>query len=142
MHVIVITGAPGIGKSAVLPHVVALLPEKSAFVDGDCVGRTRPTTRTRERLDLIQDNIRVCADNFARWGARHLVTAFVFPSGERVRRIVGITDDNDLLATTYSAKDHLDDPAATRPADGTEVQVQSRCRIGRTLTNQDAPAIQ
>ena len=90
MHVIVITGAPGIGKTAVLPRVVELLPEKAAFLDGDCIGRTCPTQRTLERLNLIQDNIRACADNFARWGADNLVTGFVFPSAERVQRITDI----------------------------------------------------
>ena len=54
MDIIVITGAPGIGKSALLPLVSEALPDKNAWLDGDSVGRTKPNARTRKRLDLIQ----------------------------------------------------------------------------------------
>ena len=70
MLVILITGAPGVGKTTLLPLLAEHLPQRNAFLDGDAVGRTVPLTRTIERLNLIQDNIRVCARNFAAWGAR------------------------------------------------------------------------
>ena len=87
MVVIIVTGAPAVGKTALLPVVADALGEKGAFLDGDAVGRTRPLARTIERLNLIQDNICSCADNFAGWGARYLVTCFVLPSHARVDRI-------------------------------------------------------
>ena len=127
MDVIVITGAPGVGKTALLPALADRLPEKSAFVDGDSVGRTRPLCRTLERLNLIQDNIVACAHNFATWGARYVVAAFVFPSQERVERIAGtlrdaghrvwvvaLVADDDVLLERFGGKDwyagELDDP--------------------------------
>ena len=89
MTVILITGAPAVGKTTLLPVLADVLPEKNAFLDGDAVGRTRPLTRTIERLSLIQDNICACADNFASWGAQYFVACFVFPSQERMDRICG-----------------------------------------------------
>ena len=131
MQIIVITGAPGVGKSAVLPIVAERLPEKTAWLDGDCVGRTRPTDRTRERLDLIQDNIRACAETFAACGADSVVTAFVFPSSERVQRIsdilrapghtvsvVGLVADDAILLSRHKQKDghHSHDPECLQEA--------------------------
>ena len=89
MTVILITGAPAVGKTTLLPVLADVLPEKNAFLDGDAVGRTRPLTRTIERLSLIQDNICACADNFASWGAQYFVACFVLPSQERMDRICG-----------------------------------------------------
>ncbi len=88
MKTLLITGSPGIGKSTLLPLIADRLPEKNAFVDGDDVGRTRPLTRTIEKLNIMQDNICSCANNYAKWGAEYFLTAFVWPSQERIDRIV------------------------------------------------------
>ena len=111
MIVILITGTPGVGKTTLLPALADRLGEKCAYLDGDVVGRTRPLTRTVERMNLIQDNIVACAANFAEWGARYFATAFVFGSEERIERIRGklraaghavvavglVADDNALV---------------------------------------------
>ena len=125
MIVIVVTGAPAVGKTTLLPVLADMLGEKGAFLDGDAVGRTRPLTRTIERLNLIQDNICSCADNFAAWGARYLVTCFVFPSHERLGRITArlraaghttivvalVASDEEMIARIrQKADDHGQDP--------------------------------
>ena len=90
MDVIVITGVPGVGKTALLFPLSDALAGKIARLDGDDVGRTKPIQRTRERLDLIQDNICACANNFASWGARYFLICFVLPTQERLDRMVGL----------------------------------------------------
>jgi len=117
MDVIVITGAPGVGKTALLPLLSEALPGQNAWLDGDVVGRTKPIDRTRERLDLIQDNICACARNFAAWGARYFITCYVLPSQERVERLanllrsdkhrvwfVAITAHDDVLVDRHKQK--------------------------------------
>ena len=107
MKVILLTGAPGVGKSTLLPLLGEALPAPAAFLDGDAVGCTRPTERTLERLNLIQDNIVACARNFARWGATHLIAGYVLPSQERLERLRGLlrTDGFPVLAVALVADD-------------------------------------
>jgi len=40
MNIIVITGAPGVGKTTVLPAICERLPQKNGFIDGDSVAET------------------------------------------------------------------------------------------------------
>lgn len=111
MNVVVITGAPGVGKSTLLPVLSQRCPGKHAWVDGDDVVRTRPTDRDIDRLDLVQSNIASLADNFAAWGAEVFFAAWVFPSQERIERmtcllrsaghrvmVVGLIADGRVLA--------------------------------------------
>ena len=73
MNIIVITGAPGAGKSALLDSLAETLPGKRAYLDGDDVAIVRPFSRDVARRTLIQDNICACAKNFADWGADEAV---------------------------------------------------------------------
>jgi len=133
MIAIVITGAPGIGKTTLLPLVADALGDKGAFLDGDDVGHTRPLDRTKERLDVIQDNIGSCADNFSAWGARHFIAAYVFPSQERIDRIVtrlrdsghrsvavGLIAEEEVLIERHRSRpeDYGTDPECLRDAAG------------------------
>lgn len=129
MTAIVITGAPGIGKTTLLPLLADSLDGKGAFLDEDDVGCTRPSSLAMDRLDLIQDNICSCADNFAAWGARWFAAAYVFPSQERMDRIVtklkeaghhvlaiGLTADDGVLVERHRNRpeDYGTDPEYLR----------------------------
>jgi len=87
--------------------VADLLPEKAGYLDADVVGRTRPLRRTMERTDLIQDNIRSCADNFARWGAHHFAVGLVCLSQDHLERLVGILREtgHDVCVVGLVAED-------------------------------------
>jgi hypothetical protein len=117
MDAIVITAAPGMGKSTLFASLAEKLPENSAFLDGDEVGHLVPFRLTREWLDLVQDNIAACAANFAKCDVRLLVTAFCLPAQERVDRItklledigyevhtVGLVSDNETLLERNRAR--------------------------------------
>ena len=90
LEAIIITAAPGIGKTTVFPILAETLPEKSALLDGDSVGCLLPFSLSLEWLDLVQDNIAACAENFAGCGIRYFVTCFCFPSQERLDRLTGL----------------------------------------------------
>lgn len=111
LDAIIITAAPGIGKTTIFSNLAEKLPGKSALLDGDDVGHLIPFSLSQEWLNLVQDNIAACAENFARCGIRYFVTCFCLPSQERLDRLVGllsnlryqvhiialIADDNSLL---------------------------------------------
>ena len=90
LDAIIITAAPGLGKTTILSILAEKLPGKSALLDGDNVGRLIPFSLSREWLNLVQDNIAACAENFARCGIRYFVTCFCLPSQERLNRLTGL----------------------------------------------------
>jgi len=117
MNIIVITGAPGVGKTTVLPAICERLPQKNGFIDGDSVGRTKPLDIELERLNLIQDNIYACAQNFQKWGAEWFVAGFVLPTQEKIQRltdalkkldcrvhIIGLVADKETLSKRNKEK--------------------------------------
>jgi hypothetical protein len=90
LDAIIITAAPGIGKTTIFPILAEKLPRKSALLDGDNVGCLIPFSLSQEWLNLVQDNIAACAENFARCGIRYFVTCFCLPSQERLNRLTGL----------------------------------------------------
>lgn len=85
--VFIINSAPGIGKSTLLSKLHALLPDNFAILDGDDIGRVTPYTNSIEWLNLIQDNMVVCCNNFRTYGKSNMILSFVFPSEERINRL-------------------------------------------------------
>lgn len=90
MDVIILTGAPSVGKTRVLPEVSKVLEQKNAWLDGDDVGRTNPVVWDMARLNLIQDNMCACAKEFAQWGAKYFIAGFVISRQNFIDQIVGI----------------------------------------------------
>jgi predicted ABC-type ATPase len=84
----IITAAPGVGKTTLLPLLEPHLPHSTAVLDGDSVGRINPWALTVFWLNLVQDNIIACASVFLKNGLSNFVTAFCLPSTERIERIV------------------------------------------------------
>ena len=89
MKITILNGATATGKSTALRGLVALLPGRTAVLDGDDVGRCnlREPTMSTAFLDVFQDNILACAKNFLSLNLDHLVIGFVFPEQERVDRL-------------------------------------------------------
>lgn len=87
MKAIILNTSSGVGKTTLLKQLERNLPEGFAVIDGDDVGRNVPLKLSLEWLDLIQDNIVACANNYKKYGARVLVITFVFPSEERLERL-------------------------------------------------------
>jgi len=90
LDAIIITAAPGIGKTTIFPYLAEKLSEKSALLDGDNVSRLIPFSLSIEWLNLVQDNIAACAENFARCGIRYFITCFCLPTQERLNRLTNL----------------------------------------------------
>jgi len=83
----IINSAPGIGKTTLLRNLHSKLPGGFALIDGDDVGRITPYENNINWLNVMQDNIADCCDNFKRYGFSRCVIGFVFPAEERLERI-------------------------------------------------------
>lgn len=90
MKVIILNSAPGVGKTTLLKYLESNLPSSFAVIDGDDVGRIVPIKLSIEWLNLIQDNIVSCAKNYRKFGVKALVVTFVFPSQERLDRLISL----------------------------------------------------
>jgi predicted ABC-type ATPase len=83
----ILTAAPGVGKTTILPSLLPLLPKSSAVIDGDAVARIHPWELTMFWLNLVQDNILACARVFMNNGISNIVATFCLPSMERIERL-------------------------------------------------------
>jgi hypothetical protein len=79
MHVYIINGAPGIGKTTLLRTILGHLPADSAVLDGDDVARLQPCDASPRWVNLVQANLVACAANMQQAGVAHLLMGFVFP---------------------------------------------------------------
>lgn len=108
MKVIIINSAPGVGKSTLLRAIEACNLNNIAVIDGDDLGRIIPLNGSNEWLDLIQDNIAVCAKNYLIYGVKILFISFVFPSSDRITRLITLLNRaniNDISHLTLISND-------------------------------------
>lgn len=87
MNYIIINGAPGVGKSSLLNLLQDNLESRYALIDGDDLARTVPLVNNTEWLNLMQDNIAACSENFKEYGTKNIIISFVFPTRERLNRL-------------------------------------------------------
>ena len=95
MKVIILNSAPGAGKTTLLKLLEVKLPKGFAIIDGDDLGRIVPLKLSIEWLNLMQDNIVSCAKNYKDFGIEFLIVAFVFPSQERLDRLIRLLKSED-----------------------------------------------
>jgi hypothetical protein len=94
--VFIINSAPGIGKSSLLSKLHTLLPDNFAILDGDDLGRVTPYKNSIEWLNLIQDNMATCCNNFRIYGKGNIILSFVFPNEGRLNRLKDILNKLDF----------------------------------------------
>lgn len=81
-RIIVITGAPGVGKSSVARELLSQLPDKSVWIDTDDLIRVKPWHVDLSLCELAALNLLACVDNFKHWKARIiLVSGAIVPGG-------------------------------------------------------------
>jgi LDH2 family malate/lactate/ureidoglycolate dehydrogenase len=82
LRIVVLTGAPGVGKTEVGRRLVELYPPPAAVVDIDSLAGIHPWKVDAAFHQLVGANLRACLENYRCWGARTLVlTGVVVPGG-------------------------------------------------------------
>lgn len=108
MKIIIITGAPAIGKTALLPKLAQQACEKTALLDGDDLARIAPFEFNLDWLNLVQDNAYACAKNCLDFGVKNLFFLYCLPTQERLDRIKGLfqklTNDIEIIALIANDK--------------------------------------
>jgi len=92
-YAFIINSAPGVGKSTILKNIHSRLPDGFAMIDGDDVGRVVPYQKSLSWLNVIQDNIADCCNNFSQYDYENCIVSFVFPTHERLNRLSGMLSD-------------------------------------------------
>jgi LDH2 family malate/lactate/ureidoglycolate dehydrogenase len=88
-RIILITGAPGAGKTEVAARVIRLCPHRSVWVDTDKLVSIHPFTIDGPFYKLLYANLTACLINYAAWDASVIViSGVIVPSGiySRLRR--------------------------------------------------------
>jgi LDH2 family malate/lactate/ureidoglycolate dehydrogenase len=81
-RVIVINGAPGVGKTETARRLIARCPERAALIDTDALVGIHPWHIDDAFYALVGANLRTCLANYRAWGARVVVISGVFiPEG-------------------------------------------------------------
>jgi len=81
MKVIVLSGAPGAGKTECAARLIRLCPERSAWIDTDWLAGIHPWRVDEEFHALVGANLRACIENYRRWSARVLIVSGVVVHG-------------------------------------------------------------
>jgi len=77
MRVVLITGAPSIGKTSLGAWLLDELDEACAFLDGDSLAEYSPRNLI-DRSAIVHDNLMVCAANYAASGIETLIATHLF----------------------------------------------------------------
>ncbi len=86
-HIVLILGPPGVGKSTLVDGLARACPHQNARVDSDHLGLTRPGGTNRSRLDLVENNLFHCINNYRDWGAQYIFCTWIT---ERQHRLDGM----------------------------------------------------
>jgi LDH2 family malate/lactate/ureidoglycolate dehydrogenase len=82
MRIVVLTGAPGAGKTTAARALIELCPLRAGLVETDAMAAIHPWRVDDDFHRLVGDNLRACLRNYRDWGAGHVVLAgVVVPDG-------------------------------------------------------------
>jgi len=89
---IVINGAPGVGKSIIGNLLLSRL-KNSAFLDGDEVWRINPFKVTDRTQDIVERNIAFVLRNYIKANYEYVILAWVFHQQSIIDRLLSKLDD-------------------------------------------------
>lgn len=140
MRIIVITGAPGVGKTETARQLTIGYNTKAACLETDDVARTSPWVVDEALYRLMGGNVASCLPNFQQWGASVVVVAGVLvpkralpwieqaieTCGFRLARIYALVAESDEIRRRIAA-----DPKPQQP----------KPRLAWTWLNEEVRAI-
>ncbi|MFF3958346.1 AAA family ATPase [Streptomyces sp. NPDC001890] len=89
-RVILLTGAPGVGKTEVSRRLTKRLPGRVALIDLDAIAAVHPWRADEALFDLMTRNLTALLPAYEEWGADSVVVAGVVVPGmvyDRLRRL-------------------------------------------------------
>lgn len=104
VRVVVITGAPAVGKTTVAQQLARCYIVPTAMVDTDWLGNVWPWQENDELLDLIADNMTSTLPRFRSWGAQVIVVSGVLLPGRVLSRIAHLLESTDYEWVFYALR--------------------------------------
>ncbi len=93
--IIIVTGAPGSGKSKTCKHLLELT-ENSAWIDGDSLLATNPFNRSEQRL-IRYKNIAFLVKNYYEGGFKTIYISFVYARQGDLETQINLFEDMDKM---------------------------------------------
>ena len=104
IRILVITGAPGAGKTETARQLIELCPDRSALIDTDAVVHIHPWRIDRGFYALVGANLRACIENYSAWGAQVIVISGVVMVGGIYDEIAPLLDDSRYAVVFYGLR--------------------------------------
>ena len=98
---IIINGAPGVGKSTVGSLLFSKL-NNSAFLDGDSVWRINPFEVNEKTKDIVEQNIAFVLRNYIEAGYEYVILAWVLHMQSIIDRLLSKLDDFKLKVYVFT----------------------------------------
>ncbi len=87
-RMLLVMGPPGVGKTSLIDSLARACPRQNARVDSDHLGCTRPGGTQRSRLDLVENNLFHCANNYREWGAEYIFCTWITAHQHRLDGLI------------------------------------------------------
>ncbi|SEF23495.1 Malate/lactate/ureidoglycolate dehydrogenase, LDH2 family [Amycolatopsis pretoriensis] len=121
VRIVVLTGAPGVGKSEVARRLVRRYRVPAALIDTDMMADIYPWVAEPRTYELIARNVRACLAAYREWGARVVVIAGVLLPGRALDALGDLPADPGTTWIFYGLRAPASEIAARIHAD-TKVQ--------------------
>ncbi|MFJ8047976.1 AAA family ATPase [Streptomyces luteogriseus] len=102
--VLLLTGAPGVGKTEVSRRLVGRLPGRVALIDLDAIAAIHPWRADDTLFDLMSGNLTALLPAYLSWGADYIVVAGVVVPGMVYDRLHGLFTDERLQWRIYGLR--------------------------------------
>lgn len=84
LRMVMLIGAPGVGKSTVAEALARQCPLQNVVLEGDALAQTWPGGMDRKRLDLVERNLIACAEGYRIWGAQYCFATWIVAHQQRL----------------------------------------------------------
>ncbi|WP_157531561.1 MULTISPECIES: Ldh family oxidoreductase [unclassified Kitasatospora] len=121
VRVVVLTGAPGAGKTEAGRRLVRRYQVPAALIDTDAVADVYPWQADERLYAVLGRNLRACLDSYLEWGARVVVLSGVMLPGRTLDQFADLLADPRLEWVFYGLRARPEELAARILAD-TKVQ--------------------
>lgn len=101
---VVLTGAPGVGKSTAAVRLAAKMPCPTLLVEADALGCLFPWIETRELYELICSNLSSLLDHAIRKGIRDFILAGVLIPGNLLDPVMEVVNKAGITSRGYALR--------------------------------------
>ncbi|WP_128378876.1 Ldh family oxidoreductase [Streptomyces cavernae] len=138
-RVVVITGAPGVGKTEAGRRLVRRYRCPAAFIDTDSMADVYPWRADERTYSLISRNLRACLASYREWGARIVVISGVLLPGRALDPLADLLTDQGLHWVFYGLRATAGELAARIRSD-TKVQ-EADGRLSWAYLDAEVPTV-